>query len=166
MTNKTDRITYRLDNHYLNQDEKVLVESWFQLPGNIMEYTFWIMAVFSVFYPISFVYIFGVSIAVNIIVGLINWYFYNKKLTIVLGLSLFHPFVTAVVGIGVAIYLFINDTLLLAGISVFVGIFSFLFLELHILLYSFLAQKYKMHPKYVFAKKQFGHTFPFENFEE
>ncbi|MDP3934933.1 MAG: hypothetical protein Q8Q46_01805, partial [Candidatus Giovannonibacteria bacterium] len=110
----------------------------------------------------SIFYIIGISIAINVIVGIINWYFYNRKLAIMLGLSLFHPFVTALVGIGVAIYLFINGALLLATISAFVGIFSFLFLELHIILYSFFAQKYKMHPKYAFAKREFGHVFSFE----
>lgn len=166
MKNNAQRKIYKLDNPYLTQDEKVSVESWFQLPGNVMEYAFWIMAILSIFYPISLVYIIGIPLIINIIVGFINWHFHNRKLTTALGLSLLHPFVTAVVGIGVAIFLFVNNALLLAGISAFVGIFSFLFLELHIILYSFLAQKHKMHPKYVFAKKQFGHTFPFENLEE
>ena len=162
MSTRSEGIIYKLDNPYLTQDEKVAVESWFQLPGNVMVYAFWIMAISSVFYTISFIFIIGIPILLNLGIGFINWNFYNRKLTTILGLSIFHPYVTAVIGIGVAVLLFMNGVLLLAVISAFVGIFSFLFLELHITLYSFLAQKYNMNSKYVFAKKEFGHTFPFE----
>ena len=119
---------YDLNNSFLSQDEKVQVESWFQLPGNIMEYVFWTMSILSIFYPISLFYIFGISIIFNIVVGLVNWHFYNRKLVTTLGLSIFHPYVETVVGIVVAIFLFIKGSLLLAGLSIFVGIFGFLFL--------------------------------------
>lgn len=153
---------YDLNNSFLSQDEKVQVESWFQLPGNIMEYVFWTMSILSIFYPISLFYIFGISIIFNIVVGLVNWHFYNRKLVTTLGLSIFHPYVETVVGIVVAIFLFIKGSLLLAGLSIFVGIFGFLFLELHILLYSILARRYKIHPKYVFAEKYLSHKFSSE----
>lgn len=131
-----------------------------------MEYTFWAVAVFSLYQPLSFGYVLGIAVGVNAIAGLINWYFYNEKILKFLGLSLFHPFTTGAIGIGVAIFLFMNNAWLLAGISAFVGIFSFLFLEAHLLLYSILGKKEgNMHPKYLFAKKQFGYTFPFENSE-
>jgi len=166
MTNGVEGKFYKLDNSYITQDEKIVVESWFQLPGNVMVYAFWAMAVFSVFYTIPLAYIIGIPIFINIITGFINWHFYKNRLIRILGLSLFHPFVTGAIGIGVGIFLFLRDELLLAGISIFTGIFGFLFLELSIFLYSLLARKYNLHPKYVFAKKRFGHVFPFENQEK
>ena len=156
---------YDLNNSFLSLNEKIQIESWFQLPGNVMVYAFWIISILSIFYPISLFYIFSISVIFNIVVGFINWYFYNRKLVTTLGLSIFHPYVETVIGIVVAIFLFINGALLLAVVSLFVGNFGFLLLELHIVLYSFLARKYGIHPKYVFAKKQFARKFPFEESE-
>jgi len=115
---------YSLNNPYLTQDEKVSVESWFQLPGNVMEYTFLLMAVLSISYPISISYIIGIPLVANIVAGVINWYLYNTNLTRMLGLSVFHPYVTGLVGLGVAGYLFMNDAWLLAIVAAATAIFS------------------------------------------
>lgn len=163
---RTEGDVYQLENTYLTQDEKVDVEIWFQWPGVIMEYAFWAMAILSISYSFPMWYVVTIPIVINLIVGVINWNVYNMKILRPLGLSLFHNYVTALIGVGVAIYLFTNGAWFLAGVSAFIGIFSFLFFELHIILYSFLAQKYKMHPKYVFAKKRFGRSFPFEERKE
>jgi|SRR3989338_8332915 len=152
---------YRLDNSYLSQDEKVSVETWYQLPGNVMEYAFWAIAILSIYRPISLTFFIGAVLAINLIAGLLNWYFYNKSFVRFLGLSIFHPYVTGVVGIGVAVFLYFHDALLLAAISAFVGIFSFLFFELHFVLYSLLCRKSGLHPKYYFAKTHLGSQLPF-----
>lgn len=162
MPNNIEGKIYDLNNPYLTRDEKIIVESWFQLPGNAMEYVFWIILILHISYDISFAYVIIVPIIFNIILGLINWYFHKTSITTVLGLSLFHPFVTGTVGVGVGVYLFLHHAPLLAIISAIVGILGFTIFEFHIFLYTFLAHKYHMHPKYVFAKKQFGYIFPFE----
>jgi len=163
---KTERNTYKLNNPYLNNDEKIIVESWFQLPGNVMFYTFLLLAIYHLYNSMSLIYLFGIPVFVNLLVGWINWYVYNRQLATKLALSLFHPVITGILGVVVGVFLYLRGEPLLALITAFTGIFSFLFPELHIMLYSVLAQKYGMHPKYVFAKKQFGITFPFNNSDE
>jgi len=128
-----------------------------------MTYVFYAVAIWSTYESLSWLWIIGIPIILNIIIGIFNWYFYNKKIVRILGLTLFHPYVIGFFGIIVGIFLFLKSQILLAIISAFVGVFSFFFLEVHILLYSLLAGKYHMHPKYVFFKRFYEHKFPFEN---
>jgi len=159
----TEANVYNLNNSYLTSDEKIDVESWFQLPGNVMTYIFYIVAIWSTYESLSWLWIIGIPIILNIIIGIFNWYLYNRKIIRILGLTLFHPYVVGFLGIIAGIFLFLKSQILLAVVSVFAGIFSFFFLEVHILLYSLLAGKYHMHPKYVFFKRFYGRKFPFEN---
>lgn len=153
---------YLLNNNYLNPAEKQEVELWSQLPGNIMLYAFVIVAIYSVYNSLSWGKIIGIPLVVNIVSGILNWYFYNKRLTYNLYLTVFHSWTLYLVGIGAAIFLFFKGAITLAIISLLAPFGLLAFAEPHIFLYSILAKKYKMHPKFAFFKREYGYTFPFE----
>ena len=154
---------YSLNNPYLTPDEKQEVELWFQLPGNVMFYVFVTTAIWSVVVePLSWGKIIGIPLAANVVVGLLNWYFYNKKLVYNLYLTVLHSWILYLVGISVAIFLFFKGVIILAIISLVAPFVLLAFAEPHLFFYSLLAKKYKMHPKFAFFKKEYNHKFPFE----
>lgn len=153
---------YALDNPYLNKEEKLEVEMWYQLPGNIMIYTFFLVAISSVFSPLSWEYIIGIPIGANVIIGVMNWFFYNKRIIYALYLTVLHSWISYLAGFGTAAFLFLNGSYILAIISLLAPFGIFAFAEPHLLFYGMFARKYKMHPKYAFFKKIYNHTFPFE----
>jgi hypothetical protein len=70
---------YTLENTYLSKEEKTEVELWFQLPGNMMVYSYLIVVTWSAAYgQLNWSIIIGIPVVVNIIVGLLNWHFNNK----------------------------------------------------------------------------------------
>jgi len=135
----------------------------FQLPGNATVHVFAALAIYSLYVPLPWSTIIGSYLLANLTVGIWNWYFYNKRLVYVLYLTALHSVVVHLVGIGAAIYLFINGAIILGIISL-VGPFGVLALvEPTTYLYNSLAKsEYGMHPKYAFFKKQYDHRFPFE----
>ncbi len=154
---------YTLGNTYLSQAERTEVELWFQLPGNIMLYAFVIGAIWSVVVgPLSWSKIIGIPLAVNVIVGLLNWYFYKKNFVYKLYLSVLHSWILYLVGIGAAVFLFFKGAIALAIISLVAPFGLLAFVEPHLFFYSMLAKKYGMHSKYAFFKRFYGYNFPFE----
>lgn len=98
---------YTLGNTYLSQEKKTEVEFWFQLPGNVMLYSFVIVAIWSVVVgPLPWSKIIGIPLAVNVIVGLLNWHFYNKNFVYKLYLTFLHSWILYLVGFGAAAFLF------------------------------------------------------------
>lgn len=160
--NRAEANVYSLNNSYLNIAEKREVELWFQLPGEIMFYTIIIASIYSVYNPLSLMKILVISILINIVVGILNWYFYNKKLTLFLYLTIFHSYILYLVGIIAGIFLFFKGLIILGIISILYPFGPLSFIELHMLAYSILAKKYRMHPKFAFFKKEYGKSFPFE----
>lgn len=160
--NNTEANVYSLDNPYLNKEEKLEVEMWYQLPGNIMIYTFFLVAISSVFSPLSWEYIIGIPIGANVIIGVMNWFFYNERIIYTLYLTVLHSWISYLAGFGTAAFLFLNGSYILAIISLLAPFGIFAFAEPHLLFYGILARKYRMHPKYVFFKKKYNYTFPFE----
>jgi hypothetical protein len=154
---------YSLNNTYLNPAEKQEVELWFQLPGNVMLYAFVITAIWSVVVePLSWSKIIGIPLAINVIVGLLNWYFYKKNLVYKLYLTFLHSWVLYLVGFGAAAFLFYKGAVALAIISLVAPFGLLAIVEPSIYFYSILAKKYRMHPKFAFFKKEYSRTFPFE----
>jgi len=160
--NYAEANVYALGNTYLDKNEKLEVEMWYQFPGNVMIYTFFVIAILSVFYQLSWGYIIGIPIAVNLAVGIINWFFYNKRIIYSLYLTLLHSWVLYLAGFGTAAFLFFKSSYILAIIALLAPFGIFAFTEPHLLFYSILARKYRMHPKYAFFKRKYNHTFPFE----
>lgn len=161
-SNRANATVYSLNNLYLTPQEKQEVELWYQLPGNVMLYAFVITAIYSVFNPLPWKEIIGIPLVANIIVGFLNWYFYNKKFVYKLYLTVLHSWVLYLVGVGAAILLFFKGAIILAIISLIAPFGLLALVEPSIYLYTIFAQKYHMHPKYVFFKREYGHTFPFE----
>lgn len=154
---------YTLENIYLSQEEKTEVEHWFQLAGNVMLYSFEIAAIWSVVVePLPWSKIIGIPLAVNLIIGLLNWHFYNKNFVFKLYLTIFHGWILYLAGFGAAAFLFYNGAIALAIISLVAPFGLLAFAEPHLIFYSILAKKYRMHPKYAFFKRFYGHEFPFE----
>lgn len=154
---------YSLNNTYLNPAEKQEVELWFQLPGNVMLYAFVITAIWSVVVePLSWSKIIGIPLVINVIVGLLNWYFYKKDLVYKLYLTFLHSWVLYLVGFGAAAFLFYRGAIALAIISLVAPFGILAIVEPSIYFYSILAKKYRMHPKFAFFKKEYNHKFPFE----
>ena len=153
---------YALNNFYLTPTEKEEVEMWYQLPGNIMLITFVATAIYSIYNPLPWSEIIGIPLVANVLAGIWNWYFYNKKIVRGLYFTILHGWVSYVIGIGAAIFLFTQGAIVLAIISLVMPFGLLAFVEPHLYFYSILAQKYRMHPKYAFFKKEYGHEFPFE----
>jgi len=158
---------YTLGNTYLSKEDKTEVELWFQLPGNVMLYAFVIVAIWSVVVgPLPWSKIIGIPLAVNVIVGLLNWYFYNKNFVYKLYLTFLHSWTLYLVGFGAAAFLFFKEAIALAIISLVAPFGLLAFAEPHLFFYSTLAKKYGMHPKYAFFKRFYGYEFPFEEAEK
>jgi len=154
---------YSLNNSYLTPEEKQEVELWIQLPGNVMLYAFVITAIWSVVVePLSWSLIIGIPLGVNVIVGLLNWYFYKKNLVYKLYLTFLHSWILYLVGFGAAAFLFFKGAIVLAIISLVAPFGLLALVEPSIYFYSILAKKYQMHPKFAFFKKEYGREFPFE----
>jgi hypothetical protein len=160
--NAAEAKVYSLDNPYLHQGEKLEVEMWFQLPGNCLTYAFLFVALWSIRQPVSWLALIGIPIGVNIVTGLVNWYLYKRALVFGLYLTIFHSWALWLVTLATASVLAYNGLYLLAGLAVLGQAVLFPVLEVHMLLYAFLAQRYGMHAKYAFFKKYYGHSFPFE----
>jgi hypothetical protein len=160
---RAEATVYTLGNTYLCKEDKREVEFWYQLPGHIMLYSFVIAAIWSVAVgPLSWSKIICIPLAVNIIVGLLNWRFYNRAFLYKLYLTILHSWVLYLVGFGTAAFLFFKGAIALAIISLVAPFGLLAFAEPHILIYAALAKKYRMHPKYAFFKRFYRYEFPFE----
>jgi len=160
--NYAEANVYALDNPYLNREEKQEVEMWYQLPGNVMILTFFIVAILSVFYHFSWKLVIGIPIGINILIGIINWFFYKKRLVYSLYLTVLHSWILYLAGFSTAVFLFFKGSYIFAIIVLLAPFGIFAFAEPHLFFYSILARKYRIHPKYAFFKKEYNYTFPFE----
>ncbi len=153
---------YSLNNAYLTPQEKLEVEMWFQFPGDMMQWAFVITAIYSVYSPLSWVKIIIVTLLVNVIIGIWNWYFYKKNLINKLYLTVLHSWILYLVGFSAAVFLFFKGAIVLAIISAIAPFGLFAAVEPSMFIYSILATRYHMHPKFAFFKKEYNHIFPFE----
>jgi hypothetical protein len=165
-TKEVERSVYSLDNPYLSHEQKFEVELWFQFAGDCMKLTFTALAVATVFFPIRWPHLVAWPLAVNLGVGLANWYSYRKKALFLIYLTLFHKWAQWLVTVGACGLLLYSERYLLVILLFLweVGLLSVV--ETHMGLYSVLAWKYHMHPKYAFFKRFYGHVFPFEKSNE
>ena len=160
--NRAEAMVYSLNNSYLNSAEKQEVELWYQLPGNVMLWAFVITAIYSVYNRLPWSEIIGIPLLANVVVGVWNWYFYKKNFVYKLYLAVLHSWVLYLIGFDAAVFLFLKGSVALAIISVIAPFGLLAIVEPSIYLYFILAQKYRMHPKFAFFKKEYGRTFPFE----
>ena len=155
---------YSLNNEYLNEENKLEVEMWFQLPGNVLLFVFWSMSIIYIYEPFHWLYFLLIPMSVDLFIGIICWLIYPKKLILILYLSVFHSIVLTIIAVAVFIFLLINGYYLLSILVLVARIGFIATLEPHLLLYTILSKKYKMHAKYAFFKKHYNFMFPFEKY--
>ena len=73
-------LPYSLDNPYLSPSEKAEVERWFQLPGNVLLVAFLTLAVPFALGLLPAAMLLLTPLALNVLVGLFNWFAYSKHL--------------------------------------------------------------------------------------
>jgi tetratricopeptide (TPR) repeat protein len=61
---------YSLNNPYLSPEEKLEVARWYSLPTELMTYTFLATAIYTTNQPLSWFYLLGIPLAVNLVSGL------------------------------------------------------------------------------------------------
>ena len=154
--------TYRLDNSYLTQQQKMQVELWFQFPGTIMFISICICMLYSAFNFMPLKLTIGIPIVLDLIVGLMNWSANLRKVYTTFFLTIGHNFVLwglTLVTIGILIYngQYLYSAIVLVGK---LGLLSLLSSSMYV--YTILSRKYKMHTKWVFFKRFYSIDFPFE----
>lgn len=155
--------TYLLNNSYLTKAQKMEVELWFQFPMIASYSIFCVCLICHSFYSLSYKLIIGLPLAIDLLLGTVNWYSYSARLNKVFFLSLGHNFIQWLISlstIGILIY----HEYYLWAVVVLIGKLGLLTLfSPSIFLYQRFARKYKMHTKYAFFKKYYYVTFPFED---
>jgi hypothetical protein len=153
---------YSMNNNYLDPQEKTEVELWFQLPIHLARLAFLTCAVYSIYRPLPWFILVGVPIGVDLFAGAILWAVYHPKVVFAFYIVFAHNWTLWILTLVAAVWLALSHNYLLAAF-VFLAklVFSVVF-GWHMLLYSMLSHRYAMHPKYVFFKKFYGRTFPFE----
>jgi hypothetical protein len=158
-----ERSVYSLQNPYLDAGQKLEVELWFQFPGDCMKTTFIAFALATIFVPITWPSLVVWPLLINIGVGLANWFAYKRRFLYLVYLTVFHNLVQWIVTLSALGVLLYSQRYLLACIVLAWELGILALFEVHMVLYSLLAGKYGMHPKYAFFKKYYGYTFPFED---
>lgn len=159
---RAEASVYSLNNPYLNQSQKLEVKIWYQLPGDLSMIIFFICVIYSKFSYFSWVEIIAITAISNIIIGFLNWVNYNRKLIKGIYYLFTNTFVLwgyAIVAIAILVF---NEAYWEAVLVFLFKLFLSPILEPHLIIYSFLSQKFKMHPKYAFFKRYYGTQFPFE----
>lgn len=159
---RTEANIYSLNNRYLSEAEKLETEIWYQSPGDVMLYAFAALSLVRVWYPVHWSVLIGVPILVNLLMGIINWHFYSRRLLRFLYLTILHNWVQWILLLCAAGFLLYTGHFWLAGAILLwkVGILSIF--ELHMVLFAFLSKSYGMHPKYALYKREYGRRYPFE----
>jgi len=165
LKNFVEANVYSSDNPYLNANEKLEVAMWFALPSVLTSYCFLATSIYSVNYSLNWFYLFGIPIAVNLVSGLFNWFFYSKRLNVFLGVTILNAWLLFVIQVaGILFLVFKSAYILVAVFIVFTFNPFFNPLEPYAYLYSYFSNKtHKMHPYYAFFKRFYKYRFPFEN---
>ncbi len=154
---------YRLDNQYLNQNEKLEVELWFQFPGTILLISFCICMIYNAFYPISIKFIMLIPLSLDFIFGLLNWFLNLRKILKLFFLTIGHNLILWALTVVTCTILIYYRLYIYSAAVFFAKVGLFTMISPSMWGYTLLAKKYKMHAKWVFFKKFYGYQFPFEN---
>lgn len=152
---------YRLDNAYLDAAEKQEVELWFQLPIHFGLLAFLISSVYSIYHPLPWYLLVAIPVAANLISGAILWAHYNRRAVFACYIVFAHSWTLNLLILVAAVWLFVTGHVILGILALFAKYVSILF-GWHIMLYSILSLRHKMNAKFVFFKKFYGRSFPFE----
>lgn len=159
---EAERRVYTLDNKYLSQEDKVEVETWFQLPGEAMLLTFLGFAAWSAFHPIPLLWLIGAPLLVNIVLAAVEWWWYPRTFVLTVGMLCSPPVMWLVTIVGVAT-LALRGRYMFAAIGMLGQVGLLAVIEPHMYLFSVLADsRYNMHPKYAYFRRFYGRCFPFD----
>jgi hypothetical protein len=161
LNNYVEANVYYSNNPYLNASEKLEVAMWFALPSVLTSYSLLAVSIYSVNYSLNWFYLFGIPITVNLVSGLINWFFYSKKLNILLGVTVLNGGLLFIIQIAGIIFLVSKSAYILV---ILLNNPFFNPLQPHLYFYFYLLNKrYKIHGYYAFFKRFYKYRFPFEN---
>jgi hypothetical protein len=165
LNNFVEANVYYSDNPYLNANEKLEVAMWFALPSVLTSYSLLATSIYSVNYSLNLFYLFGIPITVNLISGLINWFFYSRILNIFLGMTILNGGLLFIIQIAGIIFLVSKSAYILVILLVFFSYNPFFNpLQPHLYFYFYFSNKrYKIHAYYAFFKRFYKYRFPFEN---
>lgn len=154
--------TYLMNNAHLNNSEKLEVELWYQFPLKLGYTILCFSLIYSSVEQISIRNIIVPSLVVNVAIGLLNWYNYRPTLNKIFFYSIGHNYLQRIILI-VTISFLIYSANYYWIIVVVLGKIGFLYMFYpSMILYSLLARKYRLHPKYAFFKRNYGKIFSFE----
>jgi hypothetical protein len=158
--------TYRLNNSYLTQAQKMEVELWYQFPVTLAYTVFCACLIYHSLYPQTIKVIIGIPLIINVLIGIINWESYSPSFNKVFFLSIGHNYTQWILSLSTIGILFYHHLYWWAALVLLgkIGLLALLFPS--IFLYSRFSSKYKMHPKYAFFKKYYNKTFAFEENHE
>lgn len=163
-TSVTEKDAYTLTNPYTTADEKIEIESWYQLPFDIGGSAYLIGCILWAYGVIGWWQAYVFAAGAVILTSLFKWFLYSKKTLFSLKVIFGNPVVKLYFSIFCVVWLWMNGFSIqalciignLALWSLPVG-FSTLITR------RILTGKYRMHPKYAFLKHIYGRVFAFES---
>ncbi len=158
-----ERNVYTMSNPYTTREEKVEIESWYQLPFNTGAWAYLIGCVLWAQGVLNGWEAYFLASGVGIATALFTWFLYSKKTVFILSMSFGFPGIKLVVLLGVAVWLWISgaytQSIFLIANLVLLG---FPVALLSLLVNQMLSKKYHMHPKYAFLKRVYHKRYSFE----
>lgn len=154
---------YTMTNPYTTSEEKVEIESWYQLPFNTAAWAFIIDCLLWAQGTLNWWQAYMFAAGIGIVTTLWTWFLYSKKTVFVLNMILGFPIIKWLVPIGFAVWLWIGGSSTQA--MFLVGNLVLLYFPVafpSVFLNQILSGKYRMHPKYAFLKHIYDKEYPFE----
>jgi hypothetical protein len=155
---------YSLNNPYTTEDEKVEIETWYQLPVDMSAIAFIACCLLWARGSIAGWQAYAIAFAVGVFTAVGIWIAYVKRIVFALKVLFGSPVVWVFMDLGVAACLaftkqwtqavFLAGNALLCRIPVGVGA---------IITNGILTSRYGMHPKYAFLKRVYGKAYPFDD---
>jgi len=162
-TKSAESNVYTLTNPYTTHDEKIEIESWYQLPIDTGGWAYLIFCILWAQGMFNWWQAYLLAAGVGIMTTLFAWFLYSKKTVIVLKILLGFPITKWLVSIGFAVWLWMNDSsmqamFIIGNLVLFYMPFGFP----AIIANQILTSKYNMHPKYALLKHVYGKEYHFE----
>ncbi|MCO5043800.1 MAG: hypothetical protein M9935_00775 [Kiritimatiellae bacterium] len=157
-----ERSVYTLGNSYTTIDEKLEIESWYQLPLELAGHTYLITTIFWALGTIGGFVAYVIAVAVGILSAIFIWVAYSRAF-IPLFMVVRLPYIGWFVHLGVAVWLGISGHWLPCIFVVLNRLLFFMPVSFPAMITNqVLTAGYQMHPKYAFLKHFYGKQYPFE----
>ena len=154
---------YALDNPFTSQEEKLEIESWYQLPIEIASHTLLITSVLWAYSYTSGWIAYGSAALAGVLVATLLWSLYARSWVVPLFIVVRLPVVGWMLHLGIAAWLAVEGhwgpAILIATNRLLLGIPAGVLASFT---NQLLSRRYGMHPKYAFLKHFYGKSYPFE----